>query len=99
MFSYKYLILLSVVVLVFLFGSGIVTPLGLFDLVLLQPILNLLFLLSKYLFGSMGLAIVALTIIIRLVTLPLTMRQMHSMKAMQMIQPKLKELQKKYSKL
>ena len=52
MFSYKYLILLSVVVLVFLFGSGIVTPLGLFDIVLLQPILNLLFLLSKYLFDS-----------------------------------------------
>ena len=91
------IVLLLGMLLIFLFVGGIISPIGLFDLVLLQPILNLLVLLSKYLFGSFGLAIIALTIIIRLLTLPLTMRQLHSTKAMQEIQPKMKELQKKYA--
>ncbi|MDY6892175.1 MAG: YidC/Oxa1 family membrane protein insertase [Chloroflexota bacterium] len=91
------IVLLLGMLLIFLFVGGIISPIELFDLVLLQPILNLLVLLSKYLFGSFGLAIVALTIIIRVITLPLTMRQLRSTKAMQEIQPKMKELQKKYA--
>ena len=92
------IVLLLLVLLIFLFVAGVVSPIDLFDLVILQPTLNLLVLLSKYLFGNFGLAIVALTIIIRLVTLPLAMRQLHSSRAMQGIQPKMKELQKKYEK-
>jgi len=53
---------------------------------------------SGQLFGSFGLAIVVLTVVIRLITLPLTMKQLHSARAMQTIQPKVKELQKKYAK-
>ncbi len=92
------IVLLLLVVLIFLFASGAISMVGFFDLVLLRPILNFLVLLSGYLFGSLGLAIVVLTVIIRFITLPLTMRQLHSTRAMQEIQPKLAELRKKYAK-
>jgi len=96
--QFRIIILILVVFFVFLFGTGIVSPIELFDIVLLQPILNLLILLSKVFFGSFGLAIIALTIIIKVVTLPLTIKQQRSVKAMQEIQPKMKELQKKHGK-
>jgi len=47
--------------------------------------------------GSYGLGIIVVTIIIRLVILPLTIKQVKSSKKMQEIQPKMKELQKKYA--
>ena len=45
---------------------------------------------------SWGLAIIGLTIIVRLVLFPLTWKQFSSAQSMQIIQPQLKELQKKY---
>lgn len=45
---------------------------------------------------SYGLAIIALTLVIRGLIFPLSMKQYTSMKAMQELQPKLKELQVKY---
>ena len=47
-------------------------------------------------FGSYGLAIILLTVIIKIALYPLTAKQLNSMKAMQKIQPELKKLQKKY---
>ncbi len=47
--------------------------------------------------GNYGLSIVIVTIIVRLVLLPLNVKQLKSSKAMQDIQPELKEVQKKYS--
>lgn len=47
--------------------------------------------------GSYALGIIVVTIIIRLVILPLTIKQVKSSKKMQEIQPKMKELQKKYA--
>lgn len=47
---------------------------------------------------SLGWAIILITIIIKLATLPLTRKQLQSQKAMQELQPKLKELQDKYGK-
>lgn len=49
-------------------------------------------------FPSWGLAIILFTIIIKIVTLPLTLKQLHSSKAMMAMQPALRELQKKYGK-
>lgn len=46
--------------------------------------------------GSYGIAIILFTIVIKLVLLPLTIQQLKSTKAMNEIQPKLKELQEKY---
>jgi YidC/Oxa1 family membrane protein insertase len=48
------------------------------------------------LFGNTVLAIVAFTFVIRMATMPLTLKQYRSMKAMQDVQPQLKELQEKY---
>ncbi|TGB01277.1 YidC family membrane integrase SpoIIIJ [Halobacillus salinus] len=47
--------------------------------------------------GSYGLAIILVTIIIRVLLLPLNVKQLKSSKAMQDIQPELKELREKYS--
>lgn len=47
--------------------------------------------------GSFGLGIIAVTIIIRIAVLPLTIKQVKSSKKMQELQPQLKELQKKYA--
>src|SRR6476620_10346836 len=46
--------------------------------------------------GSWGWAIIGLTIIVRLVLLPLTLRQFKSMHALQLLQPEIKKLQEKY---
>ena len=70
----------------------------LWNFILLQPMLNFLVLLSHVLFGNFGLAIIALTIIVRLIMLPLTLRQIRSSKAMSTLQPKLQEIQKKFGK-
>jgi YidC/Oxa1 family membrane protein insertase len=50
------------------------------------------------LFHSGGLAIIAFTIIIKTVLLPLTVQSTRSARAMQELQPKIKELQKKHAK-
>ncbi len=90
--------LLLLLLFVFLSISGVISITGIFDLVILQPMLNFLVLLSGLLFGSFGLAILVLTVIIRLVTFPVHARQVKSQRAMQELQPKLKEMQKKYAK-
>jgi YidC/Oxa1 family membrane protein insertase len=46
--------------------------------------------------GDYGLAIIALTIAMRILMIPLTVKQTKSMQEMQAIQPKLKALQEKY---
>ena len=68
------------------------------ELIILQPVINVLIVLSDYLFGIFGMAIIALTIMVRVLTLPLTLKQLRATKAMQTLQPKIAELQQKYSK-
>jgi YidC/Oxa1 family membrane protein insertase len=60
--------------------------------------LNSMVWLSTILFGSFGLTIIALTIVVRGLMYPLTIKQLHATRAMQALQPRLKELQKKYAK-
>jgi YidC/Oxa1 family membrane protein insertase len=69
----------------------------LFTLLLMNPLVNLLVLLTHVLGGSFGLAIIAFTILVRAVTFPLTLRQLHATRSMQSIQPKIAEVNKKYS--
>ena len=68
------------------------------DLIILQPMLNSLIVLCNVLFNNFGLAIIALTIIVNGLMLLLTLKQIRASKAMQALQPKLTELQKKYAK-
>ena len=47
--------------------------------------------------GDWGMAIIVLTVLVRLALMPLTIKQTKSMYELQRIQPKIKELQKKYA--
>ena len=67
-----------------------------FDTILIDPIMNALIILASALFGSYGLAIIAFTLIARFVTYPLVLRQLRTTRAMQEMQPRLQEIQKKY---
>ena len=62
-----------------------------FTLVLLDPMINFLIILNNVLFDSYGLAIIAFTIIVRIVTFPLTMRQLNQTRAMQTLQPQIQQ--------
>ena len=68
------------------------------NIAILDPVLNGLIALSQVLWGNFGLAIIVLTIIVRLILLPLTFKQTQSTVAMQALQPKLQEIQKKYAR-
>jgi YidC/Oxa1 family membrane protein insertase len=76
--------------------------LDIFNLILLDPILNILVVLSSVLFSSFGLAIIALTVIVRLIMMPLTVKQLQTSKkmteSMATIKPKLEQLKKKFAK-
>ncbi|MDO8473764.1 MAG: YidC/Oxa1 family membrane protein insertase [Dehalococcoidia bacterium] len=69
---------------------------NIFDTVLIRPMMNLLVILTNILGGNFGVAVIVLTIAIRLATMPLTLKQLHATKAMQSLSPKLKQLQKLY---
>ncbi|MWV27023.1 membrane protein insertase YidC [Aurantiacibacter rhizosphaerae] len=47
-------------------------------------------------FGNFGVAIIALTLIIRLILFPVAQKQFHSMAQMRAVQPKMKALQERY---
>lgn len=89
------ILLIIIAVIAVLVAVG---PVRVWNLILLEPILNLLIILSSAFFGSFGIAIIVLTIIVRLFMLPLTLRQIRSTRAMQAIGPKIQEIQKKYGK-
>ncbi|SUZ54219.1 uncharacterized protein METZ01_LOCUS7073 [marine metagenome] len=63
--------------------------------VLAGPLLDLLRLIFGYV-GNYGVAIIILTIIVRIVLFPLTFKGMKSMKRMQQLTPRMKKLQEKY---
>jgi YidC/Oxa1 family membrane protein insertase len=71
---------------------------AIWDLIILQPVTNVLVTLSHYLFGSFGLAVIVITIVFNLILYPMTVRQLKATKATQDMQPKLAELRKKYAK-
>lgn len=63
-----------------------------------QPILNLLVWLYNVVPGNdLGVAIILLTIIIKLVLLPLSKQSIKSQKSLQNLQPKINEIKKKYA--
>ncbi len=63
-----------------------------------RPMLNGLILLYSLLFQNFGLTIILFTILIRLILLPITLKQLRSTRAMTAIQSKVMELQKKYAR-
>lgn len=67
----------------------------LFNIILYQPLLNILVLFYKYC-HDFGIAILVLTILIKILLSPLTLKTLKAQKALQQLQPKLKEIQRKY---
>jgi len=68
------------------------------NLIAVEPVINVLVVMTHYLFNNFGLAIIALTLIVNGAMLPLTLKQIRASKAMQSLQPKIAELKKKYGK-
>ena len=68
----------------------------LWNIVLLQPMLNFVIILANAFFDNFGIAIIVLVIIVRLLMMPVVLKQLRSTKAMSALQPKLQEIQKKY---
>jgi len=60
--------------------------------------INVLISLSDYLAGSFGLTIIVLTILVRVLMYPLTLKQLRASKAMQSLQTQVAEIRKKYAK-
>jgi YidC/Oxa1 family membrane protein insertase len=65
---------------------------------ILNPMLNGLISLYSLLGRNFGLTIIIFTILVRLATMPLTMRQMQSTKKMAELQPRIKAIQRRYAK-
>lgn len=70
---------------------------GIWNEYFVYPISWLIIYFAELFSDSYGLAIIIVTVIVRLVLLPLNIKQLKSSKGMQDIQPELQELQKKYS--
>lgn len=68
----------------------------LWDLLFVNPITNALVILNNIFLSNFGVAIIIFTILMRLLTMPLTLRQIRSSRALSALQPKMQELQKKY---
>lgn len=110
--KHRTLLLVAVLLLATLILSGCGVPSGNIDRnnpqglwnVIVYGLANLLVILNGFLvsigFGgsSWGWAIIIFTILIKIVTLPLTLKQLQSTKAQQQMQPKMRELQEKYGK-
>lgn len=67
-----------------------------FDTLIVEPILNLLFIINSLLPGhGFGLSIIIFTIVIRMALWPLVRKQLHQTRAMKAIQPEIKKIKEK----
>lgn len=70
---------------------------NIFDVFLYRPLFNGLILIYNYLPGhDFGLAIICLTVIIKFILYPISVKAFKSQRVIQKLQPKLQEIQKKY---
>ncbi len=68
----------------------------LFHLILVDPMTNVLVAMARLFGGNFGIAIIVFTLLMKLITWPMTVSQLKQSRAMQALQPKMQELQKKY---
>lgn len=70
-----------------------------FESFIVQPLLNILFVIDAALPGNdFGIAVIILTILIRFALYPLAKKQLHSQKALSDLQPEVNKLKEKYKK-
>src|SRR3989344_3474707 len=68
-----------------------------FNIFLYRPLFNFLVIIYNYVPGhDFGIAIIILTLIIRVIIYPISVKALNSQKALQKLQPKLQEIQQKY---
>ena len=65
--------------------------------IIIRPLLNILMVLYVLSFHNMGVAIIIFTVLVRMATLPLTLKQLRQMRGMTTLQPKIKAIQDRYS--
>jgi len=87
MFAIIGLMVLSVIIL----GLG-----RAWDTFFITPLINALVFLDILVFGQFGIAILLFTLILRIATIPFTIRQLQSTRSMQAAQPQMQEIQKKH---
>ncbi|TET99964.1 MAG: YidC/Oxa1 family membrane protein insertase [Dehalococcoidia bacterium] len=89
--------LLMISVIVTIVGAFVVLGFGpAWNMLLMRPLINALLLLTNLVGGQFGVAIILFTVLLRIVTIPFTLRQLQSTRAMQEIQPRMQEIQKKH---
>jgi YidC/Oxa1 family membrane protein insertase len=70
---------------------------GIFDTFIYLPLYNILIFLYNFIPGhDFGIAIIAITILLKAVLIPISKKQIESQKKLQELQPKIKEIQEKY---
>ena len=70
---------------------------SIFTNLIYDPVYNLLvFIYDFFSFSDFGIAIIILTILVKLALYPLSKKQIESQKKLQELQPKIKEIQNKY---
>jgi YidC/Oxa1 family membrane protein insertase len=65
--------------------------------VIIRPMLNTLMVFYVVSFQHMGIAIILFTVLVRAATMPLTLKQIKQMRVMSTLQPKMKDIQARYS--
>ena len=89
--------LLMIAVIVAIVGAfAAMGPGDAWNELLMRPLINALLLLTNLVGGQFGVAIILFTVILRIITIPFTLRQLQSTRAMQTLQPRMQEIQKKY---
>lgn len=89
--------MLMISIIVGLVGAFVVLGPGVaWNTLLMNPLINSLLLLTNLVGGQFGIAIILFTVILRLVTIPFTLRQLQATRAMQEMQPRMQEMQKKH---
>ena len=63
---------------------------------LVIPMTNFLVLIARLSFGNFGIAIIVFTVVMRGITWPLTQQQLRATRSMQLVQPRVQEIQKKH---
>ena len=64
--------------------------------IIIRPMLNTLLVLYVVCFSQMGVAIIVFTVLVRVATIPLTVRQLRQMRAMTALQPQVRTIQQRY---
>lgn len=73
------------------------TVVGLFNLILKQPLFNVLIFFYQIIPGhDLGVAIIVLTVLLRLILWPFAARALHSQRALQSLQPEINAIREKY---